>query len=74
MTHIDKRKSIYTYFNHYESILINIIFQKYLRTSKKENAKRKYQCKFCPEDFETAEGLNIHIANCHVIDVTVSYL
>ena len=65
--------NIYFYFrNSYQ--LLNITFQEYVRTSKKDNANRKYQCKHCPEDFETYEGLSIHIANCHDMDVMVNYL
>ena len=53
---------------------ISIIFQKYSQTSKKETAKRKFHCQHCPEDFETSEGLSIHIKNCHYLDVMVSYV
>ena len=61
-------------FYHYASIWIDIIFQNYLHTSKEGIAQRKYQCKHCPMDFETSEGLSIHIANSHDVDATVSSL
>ena len=31
--------------------------------------EEKYQCKNCPKNFQTSEGLEIHIANDHVIDI-----